>query len=86
MACGRAVVASRVGGNDLVIFPGSNGYLHDENDSTQLADFVLKLIEDPELGKRMGKNSLQLIRDRFNWDAIAKYYLARYRERVSIHP
>lgn len=86
MACGRAVVASRAGGNDLVIFPGSNGYLHDENDSKQLADFVLKLIEDPELGKRMGKNSLQLIRDRFNWDAIAKYYLARYRERVSIHP
>jgi glycosyltransferase involved in cell wall biosynthesis len=86
MACGRAVVASKVGGNDLVIFPGSNGYLHDENDSKQLADFVLKLIEDPELGKRMGKNSLQLIKDRFNWDAIAKYYLARYRERVSIQP
>ncbi len=86
MACGRAVVASKVGGNDLVIFPGSNGYLHDENDSKLLADFVLKLMEDPELGKRMGKNSLQLIRDRFNWDAIAKYYLARYRERVSIQP
>jgi glycosyltransferase involved in cell wall biosynthesis len=85
MACRRAVVASKVGGNDLVIFPGINGYLHDENDSKQLADFVIKLMEDPELAKVMGENSLQLIRDRFNWDAIAKYYLERYRERVSMH-
>jgi glycosyltransferase involved in cell wall biosynthesis len=85
MACGRAVVASNVGGNDLVIFHGVNGYLHDENDPKQLAEFVLKLFENSDMRKEMGQNSLKLIRDRFNWDAIAKYYLERYRERVSIH-
>ena len=84
MACGRAIVASKVGGNDLVIFHGENGFLHDENDSKQLADFVIDLMEHPERAEAMGENSLKLIRDRFNWNAIARYYLEKYRERVSV--
>lgn len=77
MACGRAIVASNVGGNDLVLFHGINGYLHNENDTKQLADFVIKLIENPEITKKMGQNSLKLVRERFDWDVIAKYYLER---------
>jgi glycosyltransferase involved in cell wall biosynthesis len=84
MACGRAVVATKASGNDLVIFQGINGLLIDEKNSKQLADAVIKLIREPELAKVMGGNSLKLIRDRFNWDAIAKYYLERYRDRMSI--
>ena len=78
MACGRPIVASNVGGNDLVIFHGVNGYLHAENDPKQLADLVVRLLENPAMMKRMGEKSLQLIRERFNWDAIVKYYLERY--------
>jgi glycosyltransferase involved in cell wall biosynthesis len=85
MACTRPVVASNVGGNDLVIFHGVNGYLHDENDPKHLAEFVLKLSENYDIRKEMGQNSLKLIRERFNWDAIAKYYLERYSESLSIH-
>jgi len=83
MACGRPIVASRVGGNDIVVFNGVNGYLHDENDPKQLADFVLKLVEDPELKHEMGNNSIKLVRDRFTWNAIVKYYLERYRDSLS---
>jgi len=80
MACCRAIVASRVGGNDLVVFDGVNGYLHDENNPRQLADLVIKLLENPATIEKMGHNSLQLVRQRFNWDAIAKYYLGKYCE------
>ena len=83
MACSRPVVASRVGGNDLVVFPGVNGYLHEENDPMQLADYVIQLAGDPVLRDDMGRQSLRLVRERFNWDAIAKYYLERYRELAS---
>lgn len=83
MACGRAIVASAVGGNDLVIFPGVNGYLHPEDDPRQLADLVVQLAGDPVLRRNMGENSLRLIRERFNWNAIARYYLDRYRERIT---
>jgi glycosyltransferase involved in cell wall biosynthesis len=78
MACGRPVIASKVGGNDLVITPGYNGFLHDDNNPVQLADFIIQLIQDPGLARRMGDHSLELIRERFNWDAIAQAYLNEY--------
>lgn len=78
MACGRPIVASAVGGNDLVVFPGVNGYLHREDDPEQLAGEVIKLMERSDLRADMGRNSLRLVRERFNWDAIARYYLDRY--------
>jgi glycosyltransferase involved in cell wall biosynthesis len=83
MACGRAVVASDVGGNDLVIFHDSNGYLHRENEPRQLADLVLQLANDPAQRRAMGEKSLSLIRERFNWNAIARYYLVRYQKIIS---
>lgn len=77
MACGRPVIASNVGGNDLVVFHGQNGFLHRENDEAQLAEQIIELASHPELMATMGQTSLQLIQERFNWDAIAEYYMAQ---------
>jgi glycosyltransferase involved in cell wall biosynthesis len=85
MACGRPIVAANVGGNTLVIFPGVNGYLHTENDPREIADYVLKLAADPSLRATMGRESLRLVRERFNWDAIAQYYLDRFSEINGAH-
>lgn len=79
MACGRPVVASTVGGNDLVIFDGENGYLHHPADAEDLAKKVSILIDDQQLRLSMGIASKKLIDERFNWMAIAAYYLGRYR-------
>lgn len=81
MSCGRAIVASRVGGNDLVVFHGVNGFLHEENDHGQLSELVLKLADDPEMRREMGTRSLWLIRERFSWDVIAKHYLKEFYDR-----
>ena len=75
MACGRPIVASRVGGNTIVVHPGVNGYLHDEGDAEGLARFVLELAANPALREKMGQESLRLIREHYNWDAIAQTYL-----------
>ena len=83
MACARPIVASHVGGNDLVVFDGFNGYLHEENDPKQLAECVVRLIKDPAKRKELGDHSLKLVRERFTWRAITNRYLATYRETVS---
>jgi glycosyltransferase involved in cell wall biosynthesis len=82
MACARAIVASNVGGNDLVVVNGVNGFLHEENDPRQLTDFVLRLMENPDMRREFGKNSLKLVRDRFRWNSITNHYLERYYESV----
>ena len=83
MACARPIVASNVGGNDLVVFNGVNGYLHEENDPKQLANLVIRLTENPELRRDLGNHSLKLVKERFTWNAITKYYLERYDDNVS---
>jgi glycosyltransferase involved in cell wall biosynthesis len=79
MACARPIVASRAGGNDLVVFNGLNGFLHNERDHETLAILVNKIIENKNLRDAMGKKSLELIKTKFNWQAIAKYYIEKYK-------
>ncbi|KQC10667.1 MAG: hypothetical protein APR62_11690 [Smithella sp. SDB] len=80
MACGRPIVASNVGGNDLVVFDGFNGSLHSEGNYKKLAVLVSRLIEDESLRIEMGRKSLELIQTKFNWKAIAEYYIEKYKE------
>ncbi len=79
MACGRPIIASNAGGNDLVVFDGLNGFLHPEGDYEQLAVLVNRLIDNECLRIDMGKKSLELVKEKFNWQAIAKYYIEKYK-------
>lgn len=80
MACGRPIVASDVGGNDLVVFDGFNGFLHSEGNYERLAVLVSRLINNEKLRIDMGRKSLELIQTKFNWKAIAEYYIEKYKE------
>jgi glycosyltransferase involved in cell wall biosynthesis len=80
MACGRPVVASNAGGNDIVVSNGVNGYLHAAGDPMDLAEKVMRLINDPVLRNEMGNKSVELVRSRFNWMSIAQYYIESYRK------
>lgn len=80
MACGKPIIASNVGGNDLVVFDGVNGFLHSEGDYGKLAALVNRLIDDEDLCNDMGRKSLELVQTKFNWKAIAEYYIEKYRE------
>lgn len=80
MACARPIVASSVGGNDLVVSPGVNGYLHRPSDAEDLAEKVSFLALDPSLRQAMGEQSRVMVDEQFNWNAIAHHYLVCYRE------
>ncbi|MCK4235603.1 MAG: glycosyltransferase family 4 protein [Candidatus Krumholzibacteria bacterium] len=53
-ACGKPVVASRVGGIPEMVEDGVNGYLFPVGDSTALAGCLKRLLDDPSLRKQMG--------------------------------
>ena len=80
MACGRPVVASDAGGNDIVVSSGINGYLHAAGDPVDLAEKVIRLINKPSQRKEMGNKSLDLVRSHFNCLSIAKHYIDSYRK------
>jgi glycosyltransferase involved in cell wall biosynthesis len=78
MACGKPVVASRVGGLLDQVIDGYNGFLVPPRDPKALADRILYLLENPSEANRMGLNGRKLAVERFDIekrvDKIAKLY------------
>jgi glycosyltransferase involved in cell wall biosynthesis len=54
MACGKPVVATRVGSVTETVLPGLSGYLVDPNDSQGMADRVLELLANRDRAAAMG--------------------------------
>lgn len=73
MACGTAVVASRVGGIPEVVADGETGLLVsvEENFEENLASALDSVLADPETAKRMGEAGRKRAVGEFGWDAVA---------------
>ena len=92
MACGRAVVASAVGGIPEVVVHGKTGYLipveqmtespfepvNPEKFSRDLADRINEIMADPAKQKAFGNAGRQRAIDTFSWASIAKQTKALY--------
>ncbi len=78
MACGKAVVASKFGGIKNVISSGENGLLVDVCNKKEFADAMMKLLKDPQLTERLGREGCKTIRESYSWEAIAQKHIAFY--------
>jgi glycosyltransferase involved in cell wall biosynthesis len=67
MACGKAVVTSRVPGLEIVE-EGETGFLVDPEDPRSLADGIIELLLDPKKRAHMGQRGLSLVREGFDWE------------------
>lgn len=70
MAVGRPVVATAVGDVANLISQGEFGLLAADNPS-DLAQQVLKLLQNPTLGEKMGQRARYIAEAKFTWDRIA---------------
>ncbi|MEW5761539.1 MAG: glycosyltransferase [Candidatus Thermoplasmatota archaeon] len=61
----RPVVASNVGGIPLQLINGVNGYLVDPYDIKGTADKIVKLLRNPDIGKKFGKKGKEIVRKNF---------------------
>ncbi|WP_448577433.1 glycosyltransferase [Thermosphaera sp.] len=66
MACGKPVIASRVGGLPDQVIDGYNGFLVPPRDPKAIADKILYLLENPSEMKRMGLNGRRLAEEKFD--------------------
>jgi glycogen synthase len=92
MACSTPVVAGAVGGIKEVVVEGETGYLVDPKLSSKapfdpiddgayaqgLAASINKIIENPDLGEKLGAAGRKRVEDVFSWAAIARQTLELY--------
>lgn len=62
---GTPVVASNVGGIPLQIMDGENGFLVDPHDNQGFADRIIRILQDPDLSKEMGRKGKEHVRKNF---------------------
>ena len=79
-ACGRAVVTTDVPGCRDAIEPDKSGLLVPVKNPVALADAIQRLIDDPELCRRMGKAGRDLAERKFAIEKIVDAHLKIYKE------
>ncbi|MFI5567303.1 glycogen synthase [Streptomyces sp. NPDC051740] len=82
MACGTAVVASRVGGIPEVVADGDTGVLVDVDDDFEagLTRALDSVLGDPEAARRMGGAGRERAVSEFGWGAVARRTAGLYGE------
>ncbi len=78
MSCGLPIVASKVGGNPLVVADGDNGLLVGEGQIAELAAAINRLLAEPQTRSAMGRRGRQRVLDEFSWQRLAATYVALF--------
>jgi len=82
LASGKAIVATRVGGNPEIV-NNKCGLLVPPRNSSELYNSMKLLLEDEKLRKKMEKSSRERAVENFTWDIAAKRYEGIYKDVLS---
>jgi glycosyltransferase involved in cell wall biosynthesis len=83
-ACGRASVATKVGGVGMVVEDGVNGYLTRPGDAVGFAAAVERLLAEPETRRGMGLAGRERVRQRFSQERLLSDIRALYSELTAV--
>jgi glycosyltransferase involved in cell wall biosynthesis len=72
MSCGKAVVASQVGGVPEIISSGQNGILVPPGDSEKLAEEIVNLLEDDNLRRKLAQAGREIVLNKFSSETMAR--------------
>jgi phosphatidylinositol alpha-1,6-mannosyltransferase len=78
LSCGKPVVACNSGGAPEAVIDGQTGLLVPPDDIEALTETLDRLIADPELRERLGRNGRQLVLDYFSRDRMIDRVEAAY--------
>lgn len=75
---GKPLIGSRIGGIPEIIRDGENGILVQESNPKELSKAIATLLSDRDLNTKMGRNSIEIAKREFTWDAATEKLLDCY--------
>lgn len=85
MACGLPAISTRLVGIPDLIIHEETGLLTEPNDAKELADAIMRLMQDRELANRLAAAGLRRVHERFDLKHCLEPLIRRYRERLGEH-
>lgn len=82
LSVGKPLIGSRVGGIPAQIVDGKNGFTFQSENSAELAEKIMILVEDEKLRQSFGEYSLRHA-ENFTWEKIARKYEVVYKSMLS---
>jgi glycosyltransferase involved in cell wall biosynthesis len=82
MATGTPVVVGNTGGFAETVQHGVNGIRAEAGSAADLARQVSALLDDPQLARRLSRQALRDVEERYAWSALARRYEALYQKIV----
>lgn len=83
MSASLPVVATRVGGASEAIIESETGFLVESDDAAALADFLTRLLENPERAQAMGKSGRVVVERKFSCESQLKNTLELYEKTLN---
>ena len=74
MASSKPVVATNAGGNSEVVIDGETGFIVSPKDSNALANAILSILENKEMGIRFGISGRRRIEENFSIEKMITNY------------
>jgi glycosyltransferase involved in cell wall biosynthesis len=78
MACGKPVIATKVGGIPEVVSDGETGFLVDKGSPGQVVDRMLTLLRDENLRRKLGESGRERVRTLFGLSENVEQVVALY--------
>jgi glycosyltransferase involved in cell wall biosynthesis len=82
MACGKPVVVTRSGGMVESVVNGQTGYIIQKRDPEALADRIIRLLRNPELSSRLGRQGRERAVKIFSCERMARETVDLYNQAV----
>lgn len=82
-ATGKPAIGSRVGGIPEILSDGETGFLIEPGNAEQLADRMLRIANDPDLARRMGRAGREYAERELSVDVKMQLLLESYRKTIA---
>lgn len=67
LASAKPAIGFDLDGTPEVVMDNETGFIAEPKNCQQVADFAIKILEDPELKTKMGENGRELVKKQFDW-------------------
>lgn len=79
MSAGLPVIGTGLVATEGIPKNNKTGYVYSPGDTKKLSQYIIKLLDNPTLARRMGKNSREYVEENHNWKQISKQYAQIYK-------